>query len=322
MHRPDIGHGHERVIGAVALGRALLSLERGQQSGVFEVSAVGTRARIGVVKGAIVAVGPQKGDETLGDALMQMGALDMAAHRSALESGAPATPVGGWLVKNGVAPPQAVAWALRAQFLRRLVELFNRPAPSVRFTPGPADIDVAPLGVSIVASDVVIRGLRSAFAEMPVEEALRPVGAGPLSLTGLGARAMQGTPLWPDEAAMTTLLRRGTSLAAIRTAVGGRRRPLRLLGALHALSAVQGRSARTSSYSLLVRKRRQLRSSAGPHALLDLPLSAPSTQARPALRKLASQLHPDCFGPDAPRAVVSLSSEVMAALVQAEAQLR
>jgi hypothetical protein len=76
----------------------------------------------------------------------------------------------------------------------------------------------------------------------------------------------------------------------------------------------------TDSCSLLLRKQREIRRRAGPRALLDLPPHAHAEQARPALRRLASKLHPDRFHAAEP-SLRAVSSEVMRALSQAEHEL-
>jgi len=72
---------------------------------------------------------------------------------------------------------------------------------------------------------------------------------------------------------------------------------------------------------LLLRKRRELRSRASAHALLDLPEGAGGRDARVALRKLVCDLHPDRFGDGTPPALRRASGEITTALVNAEAQI-
>jgi DnaJ-domain-containing protein 1 len=84
------------------------------------------------------------------------------------------------------------------------------------------------------------------------------------------------------------------------------------------IGALAPRQAGSRAYTLLLRKHRQVRTRADPHALLELAPNARAADARRALRRLASRLHPDALGPAAPPALRALSSELMCALVQAE----
>jgi hypothetical protein len=97
-----------------------------------------------------------------------------------------------------------------------------------------------------------------------------------------------------------------------------------LLAILTALGGFSPSRARTERgrYGLLVRKRRQIRDGEGPHRLLDLCEGASPDDARKALRRFASQLHPDVLGPSAPDALRRASTEVLSALIDAERCLR
>lgn len=309
---------------AVSFARALLTLQRAAQTGVLEVLGQGERVRVAVVDGIPRAVTPlRSADLSLGDALLRAGDLDADRHRSAMHEQAPSGPVGDWLVACGAASRPAVALALRHQFRVRMLGLFGLRDARYRFIEGGAELVEVPwLPEPPCTGDLVMTAMRHTFADVPLWQALKPIGEGPLSLTRLGERVVTDAALWPEEAAMVTLLRRGTSLAVLRAAVKGSPRALRTLAALHALSAVAGRNARDASYSLLVKKRRQLRADEGPHALLEIPIGARPMQARRALRRLARQLHPDCLGPDAPAALRVASDEVMRALIHAESQVR
>jgi hypothetical protein len=90
--------------------------------------------------------------------------------------------------------------------------------------------------------------------------------------------------------------------------------------ALRAIGALVDRNAELDGYSLLLRKRRELRSRVSARRLLDLPEGAPPSQARLAFRKLVQKLHPDRFHAAQP-GLTDLSNEVMCALVSAEAEL-
>jgi curved DNA-binding protein CbpA len=72
---------------------------------------------------------------------------------------------------------------------------------------------------------------------------------------------------------------------------------------------------------MLLRKTRQLRRGAAATELLDLPANAKGRDARRALRRLASAVHPDRFGEAAPDAIQRASNEVMTALLRAQRDL-
>ena len=99
----------------------------------------------------------------------------------------------------------------------------------------------------------------------------------------------------------------------IRNFITGFVRVLELIGAIE--------PKRHSAYPLLLRKRRQIREAASPHRLLDLPPGAGPREARKALRRLVSDLHPDRLGADSPEALHRICSEVIAALVAADSRI-
>ena len=124
------------------------------------------------------------------------------------------------------------------------------------------------------------------------------------------------TQLLPAQLAQAELRLRPEQLAAWHESERARLRAALWLGAL------VPRHAATHQYTLLLRKHRQLRTRADAHALLELLPSAGAADARRALRRLASRLHPDALGPSAPPELRALSSELMCALVQAERAVR
>jgi hypothetical protein len=93
--------------------------------------------------------------------------------------------------------------------------------------------------------------------------------------------------------------------------------------ALRAFGAIVTRPETRIHYTLLLRKRAQLRRRANARELLDLPLGAHVSEDAPrrALRRLALHLHPDRLGPDAPESARALSTEVMQALTRAASSL-
>jgi curved DNA-binding protein CbpA len=82
------------------------------------------------------------------------------------------------------------------------------------------------------------------------------------------------------------------------------------------------RATTSTRYQLLLRKHRQLHARVSARELLDLPRDAGADAARRALRRLASSLHPDALGPEAPDSLRARSNELMAALGRAEREVR
>jgi hypothetical protein len=141
-------------------------------------------------------------------------------------------------------------------------------------------------------------------------------------LTLLGRYLLNEGSLSPQHALVLRLLETGSDLRAIEKMTPNSEYALGTVAALLLLSAASVGSTVYAFHSLLVRKHRQVRASATPIALLDLPAGAAPAQARRALRRLAAQLHPDSLGPDAPSALRQASCDVINALVHAETQLR
>lgn len=322
----------ERAPAAVGLARALLALGRSEASGVLEVRSEGRRAEIAIVAGTprAVRIEDEAGsfeDETLGDALVRSGAMDGEAHLRALESaedGAPSEPVGEWLVRMGAATSAAVSHALRAQLRKRVARLLAWPAAEYRFVAGHSDVAVAHLEEPMSSAELVLAAMRDLVAGEPAVRARRVLGDGMLVMTALG-QALLGEPdmvaLWPDEAAMLPALKQGAVVDVVLAGAKGSARALRLLLALRWLGAVAPPGLAGAAYTTLLRKKRQLRrKGTQPHALLDLPQRAPRAEARKALRKLATQVHPDRFASDP--AVVPASEAVMSALTRAADALK
>jgi hypothetical protein len=304
---------------AVSFGRALLALERGRSSGVLHVRSETCACRIVVEHGVVRAVSGVHGAErTLGDALLADGELDVPAHERAVAIGdATSGPIGLWLIERGFASRPAVEVALRRQLRERVVRLFSRENIEYRFEAGAAAQDIVRLTEPIATVDLVLAGMRACLRSWPAQRALGCVRSQALELNATG-RAFMRAALWPDEAVLIGLLARGTTLEALRRASGESVRALRLLAALALLSAVRAPATRETSYTLLVRKRGQLRQGDHAHALLDLPLDAAPADARRALRRLACRVHPDALGPSASDALRRASSEIMSALIEAE----
>ncbi len=314
----------DRLPGATSLARALLALERARATGVLEVRAARRSARLALVSGTPTAavLDPDDG-ETLGDVLARDGALDREAHARALAEGAPSTPVGEWLVETGAATRPAVEYALRRQLRRRVGLLFGWSAAELSFRRGAADVGVPHVSEPVRTPDLVLGAMRDVVSETPVLVARRRLGDSVAVLSRLGAALLAEATLWPEEAAMVPLLERGAPVEVVLGAAGGSRRGILGLYALKLLSAVGSPGAGRGAYGVLLRKRRQLRHALGNDdlRLLDLPAGARPEDARRALRRLAHLVHPDRFGDHEAPAVRRASSEIMAALVQAEQRL-
>jgi hypothetical protein len=307
---------------AVSLARALLALHRGRSTGVLRVCSGAEVCRLAVVDGIVRAAAGQRDRLTLGDVLMRSGDLDGNAHRRALSQGGAHGPVGGWLVDSGLATRPAVEHALRRQLQARIVELFRSRGLDYTWTAGVAEVGVPWVSEPMATPDLVLSALRGALSADEAERHLEHLGDSRLVLSELGEALLRDAALWPDEAAMAALLRAGCDVARVHAVTGGSPRAAASLAALVLLSGVRIQESTGRQYQLLVRKRMQVRRGATPNELLDLPSSARAVDARRALRRLASAIHPDALGPDAPAAVRSASTDLMAALARAEERVR
>lgn len=294
---------------AVPLARSLLTLADAGSSGMLRVSFGGRRAELCVARGKAVSLVGVDG-ELLGDTLMRVGDLDTTRHHAALQAGEPCGPVGRWLVEVGAASPAAVARALSRQLERRLSSLLRWPEPAFRFVPAPSVARWA----GEASADIYVcvwLGLLDLSRDLTQAQRERAAGTGELALT------RSGLVLREALIQRGLLERDGAALAWIAAAPGNQDTRV-VVRALHAAVEV---AADHESYSLLLRKQREIRRRAAPHTLLDLPASARPLDARRALRKLATKLHPDRFDRDLP-ALRSVSGEVMRALFRAEEALR
>lgn len=318
----------DHLPGATSLARALLALSRSRATGVLRVQGAVARARLSIVQGTPRAVAldgvleATDDDEPLGDLLARDGALDPRVHAWAMVRGVPDVPIGRWLVAVGATTLPAVNHALRVQLRRRVLRIFRWARLEYAFATGSADIGLEPIEEPVSAGDLVLGAMRQAVAEAPIERVRRDIGEGMIVLTPLGDALVAGTPLWPAEAAMVPLLRRGVETEVVLSVAGGSPRAIRTLWALELLRAVVPLDPAAAAYPLLLRKRRQLHRDADAAELLDLAPGARPEDARRALRRLAGVLHPDRFDRGAPAEVRSVSAEVMTALVSAEAAVR
>lgn len=303
------------------MARALLALDRGRQTGVLHVVGDARRWRFAVVEGAVRAVAGPRG-ELLGDALLRAGAMDPAAHREALQGPAREGPIGRWLVSRGLASQQAVDAALYEQMLSAVVMALRAEGLEYRFEPGAADVGMPWLCGPVSTADLVLEAMRRAVGKLGLRRLMRDFPTGELRLSTLGRAVEERANLSQRERAVIALLRDGAHFSAVVTATAGCQRSLVTLAVLGMLRGVVGRDPERASYALLLRKRRQLRERASARALLDLSDTASPDQSRRALRALASKLHPDRLGQDAPPDLRRASNEVLGALIRAERELR
>ena len=309
--------------GMISFARALICLSRSRRTGVLALDGGAESCRVSVVDGIPRAATAVCGaEDTLGDALLRAGELDCDAHLKALQAGGACRPVGAWLVEVGAASRPAVESALREQLRSRMVEVFRWPSLRYRFTDGQPDVGVPLVAEPVAVADLVLDAVRRSVAGDPSAYLRRHLGGYTLRTTAPGKSLLEGAALWPEEAALASLLAEGCELQTIADLTGHSGRALRLLYALHLMGAVTTGPARSRPFTLLVAKRQQLRAAASAAALLELPEHPPPGEARKALRRLARQLHPDRLGSNAPPALRQACTEMMSVLASAETEIR
>jgi hypothetical protein len=308
---------------AISLARALLALARTHATGVLHVTAETGSCALAIVNGVVRAASALPGrDQPLGDALINDGALDVEAHARALEQAAPQGPIGEYLVASGLTTRPALELALRRQLRDRVVELFAQRTLEYRFEAGSSEIGVPQVSEPMTSADLVLSALRARLVAWSHAQLCAVLPDGPLQLTTIGHALIRRAALWPDEAAVVSLLRRGTTLDRVVETTSGSARALRMLALLTLVAGIATNADDRGRYSLLVRKRAQLARAEDAHALLDLPPDAPLEDGRRALRRIARDLHPDTLGPHASDALRRASNEVLGALIDAERNLR
>lgn len=312
----------DSISSAVSFARALWALRRGAATGVLTARGDAQHCRIALVDGTPRAATQLRAETTLGDALVAEGDLDLGRHGRALFTAPPQGPVGGWLVSQRLASGPAVALALRVQLRRRVLRVLAFRGIEYGFTPGAAEVGLVHVDEPVSTADLVMSGMRRLLGQHDMRQLAPLLPRGRVRLTDSGLQLLDEAALWPSEAAIVPLLRRGADLAALTARAQDCDRARRTVAALCLLGVAQGRRVRPSSYALLARKRRELRRRSPAHALLDLPAHASPDEARRALRRLALHLHPDQLGPDAPPPILRASTEVMGALIAAEGHLR
>lgn len=297
----------DALCAAIPVARALLRAADAGAPRTLTIAAGTKRARLRLESGRVWEV-LGVDDEPLGDALLSRGELDPDRHRAALELDLPAGRVGRWLVSVGAASERSVRSALTHQLSRRVESVLRwRGAELLLTTSAPPLLEglhvSAPLAVSVHA------GLVRIASELPADVLRARAGSAALRPTTLGQWLGARLGSASGERAFGLLLaaQPGPALLAERAA-------------LRAIGALVEQNAELDGYSLLLRKRRELRGRASARRLLDLPEGAHPSQARIAFRKLARKLHPDRFHAAQP-GLTDLSNEVMCALVSAEAEL-
>ncbi len=294
---------------AVPLARALLSLGDAERSGVLHVHAGYRRVEVEALRGKLIAVRGIDG-EPLGDTLLREGSLDASRHGAALSEAEPEGPVGDWLVAVGAASREAVDRALALQLSLRLGQLLRFPCVTLRFI----DHAVAAEGaendvVRVAMAPCVWDGMLSLAGMLTHAELSQLTGSGALRLTRAGSQLVsQLVPM--------------AKLPRLESVLSGDCGSSHARAVLKVLGAAFDARMDSNSFSLLLRKQREIRRQASAATLLDLPPhSATPDQARRALRRLAQKLHPDRFSAELP-ALRAVSADVMRALFRAEETLR
>jgi hypothetical protein len=205
------------------------------------------------------------------------------------------------------------------QALERLLGLCEWDGLVLRLVQSAAAPDGRTLRDPTRARFLALQAMRAAVTRVDAAWLRAQLGDEAYQLTPVGEALVRGADLRAAEAAVLFWLRKGASAEELAARPGCGLAGSRFLWMLKLLGAASPKAA--GSYPLLLRKRRELRSRASAHALLDLPEGAGGREARVALRKLVRDLHPDRFGDGTPRALRQASGEITTALVNAEAQI-
>lgn len=287
---------------AAPLARLLLAVGDARRDGVLRVEQPGRVARLQLRAGQLCGLeGIEL--EPLGDILRELRALHGDAVVRDTGPRHP-LPIGLRLVANGATSWASVREALRIQRVRALDDLLGRPVLRIareqvmRASRAAVDTSLTELVWQALMKRASALSLRLRFALACVGEPLQLTSVGRVRSASLAIDDLQGA-----------LSREETQRLALRAV-------LCALGL--ARSCAQRRE---DTYSLLLRKRRELARNAGPRALLDLPRDASPEHAQRALRVLATKLHPDRFHTDDAR-LHRLSHEVMGALTRAASSFR
>ncbi|MEM7137315.1 MAG: hypothetical protein AAF500_12085 [Myxococcota bacterium] len=209
-------------------------------------------------------------------------------------------------------------WADAREVVQGLVELGASEGLSLRFASGrPAVCRLLPEPVQAgrLALDLgrwSVRGLDSDVVRAEL-------GEGSYRLTAPGESLVGSLLLDAEERAAVFWLRRGVDADEVLALPGCGLGSLRFVYALKLLRAASPSGG--GAYPLMLRKHREVRANAPPHALLDLPAEAKGKDARRALRRLVRDLHPDRFSSGAPARLLRASGQIVTALVSAEARV-
>jgi hypothetical protein len=314
----------DSMSGAVSLARALLALTRFGRSGVLHTRTELGTCRLSIARGVLAAAaGSPAPDDILGDALMRAGALDVRAHGEAmLRACSERRPIGDWLVDTGLTTRPAVEVALRGQLRDRVLRVLACRDIEYCFEAGHAEVGAPSIEEPVPIADLVLSAMRTRVDGWSPARMANVIGRAELRLNAAGHALTREVALWPEERVAVALLSRGTNLEHLIQQTRGAPRGLRFAAVLTMLSALRAEPLRERRFSLLLRKREQLRRKVGARAMLDLHADAAPIDARRALRRLARRVHPDALGPHAAKALRASASEVMVALIDAERALR
>src|SRR5690554_3691631 len=314
---------------SASLARALLMLARSSKTGELRLQGAGKRASLGIVEGSVRAISIDAEGPKLLELLKKEDGLAMSLELNELRL-REGELLGRRLVEGGYANAATVSYALRRQLALRMAAIFRWGAIELSFIDGLEEFE-APLILEAPSTQELILGaLRSAGEEAPVHLLRRRIGDGVLKLTSFGAMLLDGAPLYPEEAALLVGLRRGAPAGELLAQAKGRVRAIRTLAGLLLIGAAEPPSPGAATYATLVRKRAQLRRGELPERLLDLNLDlneegrkdgARATKARASLRSILREIHPDRLASTAPPPVQRASTEIVAALLKAEAEL-
>ncbi len=308
--------------GASTLCRVLMTLGRTGATGRLCVDAGGGgQGFLCLLDGCITSVGLEGAEsKPLGDVLDACGAWDEARHAEALRHSDVASPVGAWLVRNGVSSAASVAAALRAQAVNRMQVMCGWEALELSFERGQASGLPQPMFEPLPTPSVILEMLRVWVPRADLVLSCARLTGKSFQLNAAG-RALQSQRdiLREPEERLLELLGDGTPVeqAVVRSGAG----PWGF-GFVHALELIVAIEPKSlSAYPLLLQKRRQIREAASPYTLLDLSPGAGPQEARKALRRLVADLHPDRLGDGVPEALHRVCSEVIRALVAADSRI-
>ncbi len=306
---------------ATALCRVILALGRARATGILEVREQARNACVALADGKLAGLtvlgAPSR---CLGEVLDDIGAWDCDAHGHAVQRGLPSSPVGAWLISEGISSTGAVADALERQIHERLshVVMWNRSEYS--FVPHLRGCQVALVEQPLAIRDAVWVAMSYLARTVPRWRIRAEVGLGRLRSTAEGAKFSAVRALSSDQALLFSRLRDGASVERLLSGMKEGDARMRDLWILKLLGLAV--PASSGAYGLLLKKRRQLERAVAAHELLEVPERSNARQARRALRRLVRDLHPDRFGGGAANVVRRASNEVVSALIRAEAQLK